>query len=190
MPLQPAVDAPELGARARRLRPRRRERSTTTTAYFAYNFGDSDATGAALRPGRPGGDAVRHARRHAPAAQREIGGEHPVLDHLGAGPEDVPEHRASASGSRAAGRRPTSSPTPRAGGATPTGAATSSATPSTRTSSSSPAASRSGSNAKQGAPGGRLRSPPRKASFVSVSGCPLFLSVVLVRCCCRSLVSS
>ena len=103
-----------------------------------YHFGDSDAT---ARPYVFGGagmtqygevDFIARGRRAALDRRRE-----PVLHHLGRGREDLPVADGGPEAGRALDARPTSSPTPTAGGAIPTGAATSWATPSTRTSSSS-----------------------------------------------------
>ena len=118
--------------------------------------------GPALRPGRPGRDAVRQPRHRRGEHRRRDA----VLDHLGGRPEAVPGQERSASVSRLAGRPRTSRRTPRATGATPTGAATRSGTPSTRTSSSSPAGSSSASNGPVG-PGGGVAVTRRRPFFVS-----------------------
>ena len=54
--------------------------------YFAYNFGDTDAVGPALHPGRPGRDAVRQPRHPRRGDRRRD----PVLDHLGGRPQALP----------------------------------------------------------------------------------------------------
>ena len=97
---------------------------------LAYNFGASDAQ---VRPFVFGGLGATHygslSFTGAGGQDREIGGETQFSTTWGARPEALSRARASASASRAAGRPPTSSRTPRAGGATPTGAATCCPTP-------------------------------------------------------------
>ena len=60
--------------------------------YIAYNFGAADAH---VRPYFLGGAGVTQYGSFSTSlgGQREIGGEIAVLDHLGAGPQDVPERR-------------------------------------------------------------------------------------------------
>ncbi len=92
--------------------------------YLAYNFGEPDAKARFYVLG--GAGATRYG-----SVPFQIGGSRrderrdPVLHDLGRRREALPWKRTSASSSARAGRRPTSSPTARAGGATPTGAATS-----------------------------------------------------------------
>ena len=85
-PLQPAVDEPGGLHGTNNGDARRPEESYNYHGYLAYNFGDQDrSTGSPLRPRRAGRDAVqRKQSAHTSAPQqKDIGGQHPVLDHLG-----------------------------------------------------------------------------------------------------------